>query len=83
MKIKVQQWGNSAAIRLNKGILHQMATKVGDVLDVEVSNNTLLLQPAMPKYTMAELLANSPKSSFSLSDDDRLWLNTTMGKEEL
>lgn len=82
MQVKIQQWGNSAAICLSREILQQLSLKVGDVLNVEVSNNKLFLRSASPEYTMTELLADSPKSSFSLSGDDKVWLNTTVGKEE-
>jgi len=33
--------------------------------------------------TLEELLANSPKESFSLNDEDREWLSSTVGLEKL
>lgn len=33
--------------------------------------------------TLEELLANSPKEKFSLNDEDREWLSSTSGLEEL
>ncbi len=84
MQIKIQQWGNSAAVRLNKDLLQLMSMGIGGVLEVEVKDSMLMLRPATPEYSLDDLLEKSPKECFSLSGEDRAWLNLApTGKEEL
>lgn len=70
MEIKIQQWGNSAAIRLPSTVLKQMSLVSGDVLllnvDVSAEAMTLKLAKAKPRYQLADLMAqcnlNAPES---------------------
>lgn len=59
MEIKIQQWGNSAAIRIPAAILKQMSLASGDVLVLDVSPEALTLKPvkAKPHYRLADLMA--------------------------
>lgn len=60
MKLSIQKWGNSAAVRLPTAMLAQLGVKVGDELNADVSDGTLTLQPARPKYNIAALMAEMP-----------------------
>ena len=59
MEVKVQQWGNSAAIRLPATVLKLMNLVSGDVLKLDVSAEVMTLKPAKakPHYELAELMA--------------------------
>jgi len=59
MDVKVQQWGNSAAIRLPATVLKMMNLVSGDVLELDVSAELITLKPAKakPHYALAELMA--------------------------
>lgn len=59
MQIKIQQWGNSAAIRLPATVLKQMSLVSGDVLILDVSEESITLKPAKakPQYRLADLMA--------------------------
>lgn len=60
MDVKIQQWGNSAAIRMPSALLKQMSLGVGDVLRVvSASVDVLTMKPAKakPHYNLAELMA--------------------------
>lgn len=57
MKLNIQKWGNSAAIRLPSTMLSQLGVKVGDVLDVDMAEKIARLQAAKPKYELSALLA--------------------------
>ena len=82
MKIQIQNWDNSCAIRLNDDLINQLNIKVGDELDGEVKDGILLLKPAAPIYTMSELLSGCTKQSMKQTDEDSDWLNTQpVGKE--
>ncbi len=59
MEVKIQQWGNSAAIRLPANVLKQMSLVSGDVLVLDVSTEVMTLKPAKAKlhYRLADLMA--------------------------
>lgn len=59
MQIKIQQWGNSAAIRLPSTVLKEMSLVSGDVLILDVSEEVITLKPAKarPQYRLADLMA--------------------------
>lgn len=60
MEVKIQQWGNSAAIRMPSALLKQMSLGVGDVLSVvSASVDVLTMKPvkAKPHYNLADLMA--------------------------
>lgn len=59
MQVRIQQWGNSAAIRLPSTVLKQMSLANGDVLVLDVSEEAITLKPAKarPRYRLADLMA--------------------------
>lgn len=60
MKLNIQKWGNSAAVRLPTAMLAQLGVKIGDVLDVDMFDQVAKLQASKPKYKLADLLAEMP-----------------------
>jgi antitoxin MazE len=46
MITKVQRWGNSQGVRLNKQLLAEAEIEVGDEVDIAVSDGTLVVKPA-------------------------------------
>ncbi len=82
MELKIQNWGNSAAIRINQALLKQIKSKIGESLVVEVRNGGLFLKPAEPEYLLDNLLSSCTKKNMSLDDEDRCWLDDkSVGKE--
>ncbi|MGE8063758.1 AbrB/MazE/SpoVT family DNA-binding domain-containing protein [Pseudomonas sp. NPDC089569] len=65
MEVKVQQWGNSAAIRLPATVLKLMNVASGDVLELDVSAEVMTLKPAKakPHYKLADLMAQCDLSA--------------------
>ncbi len=61
MDVKIQQWGNSAAIRLPSTVLKQMSLVRGDVLllNVDPDAQAITLKPARakPRYKLSDLMA--------------------------
>lgn len=45
MVTKVQKWGNSQGVRLNKQMLLEVAIGVGDEVEVAVRDGTLVVTP--------------------------------------
>ena len=76
MKLKIQKWGNSAAIRIHKSLLKQINAEIGVSLVAEVRNGGLFLKPAAERqYCLADLLATCTKDKMCLNDEDRRWLD--------
>lgn len=72
MKLNIQKWGNSAAVRLPAAILAQLGLKAGDVVDADIAGNTVTLRAAKRRYTAAELNAQcDPKAP--MPDDLMEW----------
>lgn len=65
MEVRIQQWGNSAAIRLPAPVLKQMSLASGDVLDLAVTGEGITLKPVKAKlhYKLADLMAQCDLSA--------------------
>lgn len=64
MVTKVQSWGNSQGLRLNKQILEDAHVAVGDDVDVAVRNGVIVATPIkrrQGKVTLRQLVARIPK----------------------
>jgi antitoxin component of MazEF toxin-antitoxin module len=83
MQLEIQKWGNSAAIRLNKALLEQVASGIGGRVEAEVKNGGIFLKPVkQPRYTLDDLLANCDRDKIRLDEEDLAWLNDKpQGKE--
>lgn len=60
MEVKIQHWGNSAAIRMPSTLLKQMGLTFGDMLQVvSATAEGLTMKPAKakPHYKLADLMA--------------------------
>ena len=82
MELKIQNWGNSAAVRLSQVLLKQINVKIGESLDVEVQEGRLILKPSEPAYTMEELLDGCTEENMRPTNEDKRWLNASpVGRE--
>ncbi|MBR8455057.1 AbrB/MazE/SpoVT family DNA-binding domain-containing protein [Burkholderia multivorans] len=57
MELKIQKWGNSAAVRLPSVLLEQINATVGSSLSADVRPDGVLLTPARRKYSLDDLVA--------------------------
>ena len=57
MQLIVNQWGNSAAIRLPKQLVNQLKLQKNDILNYTVSGNKIILEKIEPikELTVKEL----------------------------
>lgn len=63
MELKIQKWGNSAAVRLPSVLLEQINASVGGSLKADLRPDGLLLTPARRKYSLDDLVAQcDPKA---------------------
>jgi antitoxin ChpS len=59
MKLNIQKWGNSAAIRLPAAMLQEIGASVGDAVEVDPK----AFRVAKPKYHLGDLLAQCNKNA--------------------
>lgn len=59
VKLNIQKWGNSAAIRLPASMLAQIGAVIGDAIEVDPT----ALKVAKPKYKLADLLEQCDKNA--------------------
>jgi antitoxin ChpS len=64
MKLNIQKWGNSAAIRLPATMLTQIGASIGDAVEVDPA----AFRVAKPKYKLADILAQCNKSAPAPAD---------------
>ena len=59
--MKLQKWGNSAAVRFPKEIISQLGLEIGDELETEIQGQTIVIKAAKRlKYKLSDLLAEMP-----------------------
>jgi antitoxin ChpS len=75
MKLNIQKWGNSAAIRLPAAMLAQIGAGIGDSVEIDPA----AIRVAKPKYKLADLLAEMPDGLPMVEGWDTL---QAVGKEE-
>lgn len=75
MKLNIQKWGNSAAIRLPTVMLAQIGAGIGDSVEIDPA----AFRVAKPKYKLADLLAEMPDGLPMADGWDTL---EPVGKEE-
>lgn len=83
MRLSIKRWGNGAGLALSKPVLKLMKCDVGDEVEVKMTDEGLLITPAVaPEYSLGELLATCPEGGTRLDDEDRAWLSASpVGKE--
>lgn len=61
--MKIQKWGNSQGVRLEKRILEIVGLKVGDEVDIIVDKQEIrIVKLCYTKYSLEELMAKMPKN---------------------
>jgi antitoxin MazE len=64
MRVQVQKWGNSLALRIPKPFAAEAAVSQGSVVDLSVSEGRLVAMPVRRrKFTLKQLLAGVRKSN--------------------
>lgn len=64
MRLKIQKWGNSAAIRLPRELLLQIGAAIGDVVEIDAKAFKL----SRPKYKLDDLIAMCDINAVNTSD---------------
>lgn len=71
MRTEVARWGNSLALRLPRPIAIQAGIVEGTAVEIDVEDDQLIVRPALPRYSLDELIAGiTPKNIPDDSFDD-------------
>ena len=63
MRAKVQKWGNSLALRIPRAVAQQIRVAEGEVVELKVDADALVIRPARRRYRLADLLRQvTPKN---------------------
>jgi antitoxin MazE len=58
MRVQVQKWGNSLALRIPKSFANETDLSPGSDVDLSIEDGRLVITPlAKPRYSLDELLA--------------------------
>lgn len=81
MKVKIQKWGNSLAVRIPKTFAVQTHIEQDSVVDLSLVNGEIVVKPQKerPKYTLGELLKGITEENVHSETD---W-GSPVGKELL
>ena len=73
--VEIRQSGGANIISIPKAIVKKLGLHVGSKLELSIVAQNIVLTPIEEELNLEELLANSPKESFALRDEDREWLD--------
>jgi antitoxin MazE len=60
MQTTISKWGNSQALRLPKAVVNQLYIDTGDVVEIDVKDNNIIIKPIKKKSQLDKLLAKMP-----------------------
>jgi antitoxin MazE len=64
MRIKIQKWGNSLALRIPKAFASQSRIRQDEYVNLILDKNKIIVEPVVEKeYTLEELIAGIKKSN--------------------
>jgi antitoxin MazE len=64
MKMQIQKWGNSLALRIPKSFAQETRLDQGTVVDLTLEEGELIIRPVVePQYLLDELLAKVTKGN--------------------
>ncbi len=65
MLAKIQKWGNSQGLRLDKNLLQDANINIGDAVDIAVKDGIIIVERLRKKHgrhSLEELVAKIPKN---------------------
>lgn len=69
MPTQITKWGNSLGLRIPKAVAEQVNLGEGDIVDLTVERDAIVVRPARPKYSLDELVDRiTPRNRHRESD---------------
>ena len=69
MKIKIQKWGHSLAIRIPSSYAKDAGITDGTVADIKVLNETIIVKPMKKEYELDDLILGIKRSNLHTETD--------------
>lgn len=64
MRVKVQKWGNSIALRIPKSFANQISIKLGSSVDLSIHEGKLIIEPIyQEEYNFKTLISEVKESN--------------------
>jgi len=64
MRIKIQKWGNSLALRIPKAFAFQSKIRQDEFVNLTLDNNKIIIEPEdIKKYSLEDLISGIKKSN--------------------
>ncbi|EOL9165432.1 type II toxin-antitoxin system ChpS family antitoxin [Escherichia coli] len=82
MRITIKKWGNSSGMVIPNVVMKELNLRPGQSVEVQVSNNQLILTPISRRYSLDELLAQCDMNATELSEQD-VWGKSTPAGDEI
>lgn len=80
--ISIRQSGGANIVSIPKSIVHSLGLHVGSKLDLSIQDNKIILTPIHDEPSLEELLADTPKERFNMTEEDKEWIDAKpIGKE--
>jgi antitoxin MazE len=73
----IRKWGNSLGIRIPRGVAEQAGVEQGTHVEIKTEQGRIIITPAVPRYTLEELLKRISKRNLHGEID----LGAAQGKE--
>jgi len=74
--VAIRQSGGANIVSIPKAIVKTLGLHVGSKLELSIDGSRIILTPMQDKLTLEMLLVNSPKACFSMTPEDKNWLNS-------
>ena len=74
MKTNIRKWGNSAGTIIPVPMLDAAGIALGDKVNIEAKAGKLIITLVDEPMTLEDLLAESPKKSFKILEEDQDWI---------
>lgn len=76
MKTNIRKWGNSAGTIIPVPMLDAAGIALGDKVNIEAKAGQLIMTLVDEPMTLEDLLADSPKESFKILEEDQGWMDS-------
>jgi antitoxin ChpS len=83
MKTNIRKWGNSAGTIIPVPMLDAAGFALGDKVNIEARAGMLVMTLVDEPMILEDLLADSPKKSFRILEDDQDWIEDKPSGREI
>jgi antitoxin component of MazEF toxin-antitoxin module len=79
----IKKWGNSLATRIPKSVVESVGLHINQEVEIEAVNGKIIITPSKRiEYSLDDLLSQCEPEAMTLSQEDKLWINSPpVGKE--